>query len=429
MNTTTPPGPAPATLSLPPLRPILSALLRSKTAPLLIVLQVALTLAILCNALFVAQQRLQTAQLPSGIPEAELFHVVLDTPGYEDTPFDIQRHDEALVRAIPGVLGASWSSQVPLSNSGSNSGFATERGPTAPQVSAAVYRAGEGLLETLGLRLVAGRGFNPDEVIDVDRRLGKAEPDRAIVTRALAQRLFPGVAPADVVGRRIYAGTGGDDPAMTVVGVVEALISPWGPANWNRGDPQGLSSLLLPMRTEETGSLIVRAPAARRDAIRQQVLAALREAVPGRVVVAQRGLDEERQRRFADDTWLAGQMLVAIGLLLLMTAGGIVALASLWVTQRRRQIGVRRALGARRRDIVGHFLAENLMITATGTLLGLTLALALNGLLVRSAGLQPLPGGVLVAGGGLMLALGLLAVLPPALRAARLAPAEATRGV
>jgi putative ABC transport system permease protein len=187
--------------------------------------------------------------------------------------------------------------------------------------------------------------------------------------------------------------------------------------------------VLLPARTQEAGHLLVRTAAAEREAVRQQVLAALRQAAPDRVIVEHAGLDELRGRRFADDTWLAGQMLLAIALLLVMTAGGIVALASLWVTQRRRQIGVRRALGARRRDIVGHFLAENLMITATGTLLGLTLALALNGLLVRSAGLQPLPGGVLVAGGGLMLALGLLAVLPPALRAARLAPAEATRGV
>ena len=90
---------------------------------------------------------------------------------------------------------------------------------------------------------------------------------------------------------------------------------------------------------------------------------------------------------------------------------------------------MRRALGARRRDIVQHFLAENLMITATGTLLGLSLALGLNQLLVRTSGLQPLPGALLASGAGVMLLLGLLAVLPPALRAARLPPAEATRGV
>lgn len=425
MNTVSPSSP----WVPPPLRPILSALLRSKTGPALIVLQVALTLAILCNALFVAQQRLQTARMPSGIPEAELFHVELVTPGYADTPFDIQRRDEALVRAVPGVLATSWASQVPLSNSGSNNGFSAQPGPDELGLSAAVYRGGAGLLDTLGLRLVAGRGFSETEVMDADGRISKAQPDRVILTLALAQRLFPGLAPEAVVGRRIYHDTGTEAEPRTVVGIVERLVSPWGPAPWNRGDPLGQYSVLLPARTEEAGHLVVRVPAAQRDAVRQQVLAALREAVPGRVVVEHAGLDELRQRRFADDTWLAGLMAVAIGLLLVMTAGGIVALASLWVTQRRRQIGVRRALGARRRDIVQHFVAENLMITSTGTLLGLTLALALNQLLVRSSGLQPLPGALLATGASVMLLLGLLAVLPPALRAARLPPAEATRGV
>jgi putative ABC transport system permease protein len=412
---------------LPPLRPIVSSLLRSKTGPLLIVLQVALTLAILCNALFIAQQRLHTAALPSGIPEAELFHVEMVTPGYEETPFDLQRRDEALVRAVPGVLGASWASQVPLHNSGNNSGVAAQRGPQAPQYNAAIYRGGAALLDTLGLRLLAGRTFTEAEVLDSDRRESKTEAHLVIVSAALAARLFPGVAPDGVVGRPVFPGTGDDEPAFTVVGVVERLVSPWGPAAWNPGDPEGQHSLLLPSRTEQAGHLVVRASAAEREAVRQRVLSALRQAAPGRVIVAHAGLDELRSKRFADDTWLAGQMAVAIALLLLMTAGGIVALASLWVTQRRRQIGVRRALGARRRDIVSYFMAENLMITAAGTLLGLTLALALNQLLVRAAGLQPLPGPLLATGAGVMLLLGLLAVLAPALRAANLPPAEATR--
>lgn len=432
-----PRAPAPATgaddctrpPALPPLRPILHALWRNRTGPLLIVAQVALTLAILCNALFIAQQRLHKASLPSGIPEAELFHVEVVTPGYADTPFDVQRRDEALVRAVPGVLAVSWANQVPLTNSGYNTGFRVERDRGERGLSAAVYRGGARLPETLGLQLIAGRGFTADDEMDADRRVSQQQPDRVIITRALAERLYPGVPPQAVVGRTLYQDHGDGVDPRTVVGVVEHLISPWGPAPWNRSDPQGMHSVLTPARTEETGHLVVRTAAGQREAVRQQVLQTLRAAVPGRVIVGHAGLDEVRRERFADDTWLAGLMGTAIALLLTMTAGGTVALASLWVTQRRRQIGVRRALGARRRDIVRHFMAENLLITGAGTALGLTLALALNLLLVRMAGLQPLPGGVLAVGAGAMLLLGLLAVLPPALRAAALPPAEATRGV
>ena len=411
---------------LPPLRPIFSALLRRKTGPLLIALQVALTLAILCNALFIVQQRLQQAAAPSGVPEDELFLVAVVTPGYDDTPFDIQRRDEALIRAVPGVLAASWANQMPLRNSGNNSALASERG--ARQTSgAAMYRGGEQLLDTLGLKLVQGRGFLPEEVQDIDSRVSRGQPGQIILTQALAQRLFPGV--DSVIGRTVFHGNGADDPASTVVGVVEHLVSPWGPASWNQGDPQGESSALLPARNEERGMYLVRARPEGQAEVRAAVAKALKQAVPGRIVSERATMAQVRDQRYADDTYLAGLMKVVIGLLLTMTAAGIVGLASLWVTQRRKQIGVRRALGARRGDIVRHFLAENLMITTTGTVLGLSGAVALNQLLTRFTALQPLPISVLATGAVAMLVLGALAVLAPALRAARVPPAEATRSV
>jgi putative ABC transport system permease protein len=412
--------------AFPPLRPIVSALLRRKTGPLLIALQVALTLAILCNALFIVQQRLQQAAAPSGVAEEEVFKVSVVTPGYDDTPFDIQRRDEGLIRAVPGVVAASWANQVPLTNSGSNGTLSPERKSGSGQ-GAALYRGSTQLVSALGLKLVQGRDFLPAEEQDIDRRQSRTEPGQIIITQALAKALFPGEAQA--VGRTVYHGTGADDPASTVVGVVEHLVSPWGPASWNRGDPQGVSNALLPARTEEIGHYIVRTEPGRLAEVRAAVVAALKQSAPGRIVLSEESMLQVREDRYRDDTYLAGLMTVVIGLLLTMTAAGIVGLASLWVTQRRKQIGVRRALGARRSDIVGHFLAENLMITTAGTALGLTLAVALNHVLTRFTSLQPLPGAALAVGAAVMLCLGALAVLVPALRAARVPPAEATRSV
>ncbi len=102
-------------------------------------------------------------------------------------------------------------------------------------------------------------------------------------------------------------------------------------------------------------------------------------------------------------------------------------MASLWVTQRRKQIGVRRALGARRADILRYFIAENMMITGTGVLSGVVLAIGLNQLLVAKLEMTKLPLEYLLAGTGIFFALGIIAVYGPAWRAASISPAMATR--
>ncbi|WP_340649218.1 ABC transporter permease, partial [Pseudoxanthomonas winnipegensis] len=99
-----------------------------------------------------------------------------------------------------------------------------------------------------------------------------------------------------------------------------------------------------------------------------------------------------------------------------------------WVGQRTRQIGIRRAVGATRRDILRHFQAENFLIVGAGVVLGMLLAYGLNQLLMRQYELDRLPLFYLPIGAALLWALGQLAVLGPALRATRVPPAIATRG-
>jgi len=138
-------------------------------------------------------------------------------------------------------------------------------------------------------------------------------------------------------------------------------------------------------------------------------------------------LDELRQRYFQSDRAMAKLLLAVIAAMLLVTALGIVGLASFWVQQRTRQIGVRRALGATRRDILRHFQTENLLIVGAGVALGMLLAYAGNVVLMRFFELERLPAAYLPAGAALLCALGQLAVLGPALRAAAVPPATATR--
>lgn len=405
--------------------PIAHALWHRKAGALLIATQVALTLAILCNALGVVLDRRDQASRPTGTDEDHLIFLQVITPGYEDDPFGTQRAAEALLRAVPGVREAAWVNQVPLSNSGSSSGMSSEDGKTR-FLNSAHYSTGGSLLQSFGLQLVQGRDFRPDEYAELDLRRSRQPPTQAMVTRALAEQLYPGE--ASVVGRRMRWGIGDDDPVVTIIGVVDRLVGPWGRAEWLAGDRYGERAFITAVRTNERETYVVRTEPGQRDRVQREAATRLQAAVPGRILLNNRSLEQTRNIRYRGERWLAGLLLLVTGLLLVMTAAGIVGLASLWVTQRRKQIGVRRALGARRGDIVRHFLLENGMITTAGVLGGLTLAVALNAALTRVTALPPLAWPVLLGGALLMPLLGALAVLGPAWRASLVSPAEATRG-
>ena len=118
---------------------------------------------------------------------------------------------------------------------------------------------------------------------------------------------------------------------------------------------------------------------------------------------------------------------VVCGALILVTGFGIVGLTSYWVSQRRRQIGIRRALGATRHAIVRYFQTENLLIAGAGSAAGVGLAVALNLWMVGSFEMERLNFGYAVIGAVLVLLLGQVSVLWPALRASAIPPAMATR--
>jgi len=160
-------------------------------------------------------------------------------------------------------------------------------------------------------------------------------------------------------------------------------------------------------------------------------------------LVEQRLLDVERNRvvekvrSFAETRALAYRSYRALSLilgtvcalLLIVTACGIVGLTTYWVNQRRRQIGVRRALGARRIDILRYFQTENLLIAGAGSALGVCLALGGNLWLVAHMDMTRISVGYVISAAAIVLALSQSSVIWPAARAASIPPAIATRNV
>ncbi|KQV55425.1 MULTISPECIES: ABC transporter permease [unclassified Duganella] len=407
------------------IKPIFSALMRSKTGPILVAVQVALSLAILANALHIVSVRQAVAARPTGIAnEEQVFNISVKPlrPGGHEEQLAAQQAQAAALRAIPGVVSVADTNQIALSNSGNYNSVAASRDQLRTSASPTLYLTPDSLVKTWGLKLVDGRDFNAQDVVEVDRNTSKAFASVALVSKALGQKVWPDA--ASYVGKKMFYGTGPEAREVTVVGVVETLQTP-GAAMGAEGE----WSTMVAMRLTGTWRNLytVRAEAGQRDRAIKDAEQALRKLHRGQVVLHTTTQSEERAKRYKADNALCWMLITVSVLLMVVTASGIVGMASLWVTQRRKQIGIRRALGARKIDILRYFVTENLMITTTGIAGGLLGALALNQLLVSKLELARLPAEYMVVGALASWALGIAAVYGPAWRAASISPAMATR--
>jgi len=403
-------------------RPILSALRRHRTTATLIILEIALTCAIVCNAVFLIHDRLSRIDQPSGLDERDLIRIQITGIDKTADAVALGRQDLQALRTLPGVRHAACTNMLPFSSSSMTGAARTEPGDAAPKVKVTMYMGSPDLLETLGVGLVAGRAFTPDEYVGLDAVQADQTPlPSVIVTRDAAERLLPGKNP---LGQRLYIL--GKAPQV-VVGVIDRLApSTGGP------DPAEPSyAVVLPVHYPYSigGTYLLQVDPARQAEVLGAVDAALARVDRNRIVQSRESYAEIRDAFFRQDRSLA-YLLTGVSITLLAVTGfGIVGLASFWVQQRTRQIGVRRALGATRGDITRYFQLENFLLTTAGIAVGMVLAYAINLWLMHRYQIARLPAGFLPIGAGLLWLLGQLAVLGPARRAAAIPPAIATRSV
>ena len=401
--------------------PIISTLRRHKTAALLIVLEIAFTCAIVCNAIFVIRERLARMDRPSGVAEDEVIDVRLTGIGTKADPNALTEQDIRALHAIPGVKAVSVSNMVPFGNSSWNTDISTI--PQDPNgTNASMYMGSAELMDALGVRLISGRAFQPNELLDFDSvQKDVSQVSSVIITRALAEKVFPGKNP---LGQAVYII--GKYP-QTVVGVIDELGRPN-----DFGHPeQAMYSMILPVKAPYTVGhhYIVRADPTQRAQVIAAIEPTLEKVDPARIILQKYPFEQVRRDYFKQDRAMAF-LLVGVSLaLLVITALGVVGLASFWVQQRTRQIGIRRALGATRADIRRYFQLENFILATAGIVLGMMLAYGINLWLMHKYQLPRLPAEFLPAGALLLWTLGQVAVLGPAMRAATIPPAIATRTI
>lgn len=408
------------------IRPILSTLMRHKTAAALIVLEIALSCAIICNALFLIGNRIDRINRESGIADNELVRVQITGIGEDVNSDALTRSDLAVLRGLPGVKDATVTNQVPFVNSSWNTSVRLKPDQQQPSANLTMYMADEHFLSTFGTTLVAGRDFSADEMLEwsvINAPGAQFTPAAVIITRAAAEKLFPG---EDALGKSLYVS---NEAPTRVIGVVDHLVRP----SEQGGPAQHEFTMILPVRVpyDLGGNYVLRTDPERRDEVLKAAVNALQKNGPNRIILEDntKTFEALRQEYYRQDRAMAWMLASVCIALLVVTALGIVGLASFWVQQRTKQIGVRRALGATRGQILRYFQTENFLLSALGIILGMALAYAINLGLMSRYELPRLPAMYLPIGAIALWLLGQIAVYGPARKAAQVPPAVATRSV
>ncbi|MBR8843038.1 FtsX-like permease family protein [Pseudoalteromonas sp. JC3] len=397
------------------LLPILKTLSKNKTSPLLLVLQIALTFTILVNTIYMMVIKEQELTKPTGLTEQQLFSFSTNLEGTDEEKNAALDTDLADIRALASVESASTITSMPLTNWGRSLdvGFTPEEDERITH--AGYYGSDDTIVDTLGLRVVAGRNFKYNDVIHKYFD-GHSESASVLVSQALAHKIRPNDW-RSVVGETIYV----ESVPQKVVGIVETMKSPW--RFWYAYDMTVIGSIRE--HYEET-IIVVRAKPDQRETAMAEVQALLLKK-PGRQVDAFKSFEQIKTENLQADYAVSQTLKAVIAALACVTMLGIFGQARYTVHKRRKQIGTRRALGATQADILRYFMIENAVVSLFGITLGIIIAITANIYLVNYFGLTSVPGDYLIVGAIIMLVAGQLAVTYPAMVAAKVPPAIATR--
>ena len=400
------------------IRPILSSLMRNRAGAILVALQIAITLAIVVNAVYVTQQRLAHIGRPSGMDDRNIFSFWVTSYEKDYDFLGMVNSDMALLRQMPGIVDAAPISQMPLSGSGSSTQFYSQPDKKGEKSPANYYLTDDHAVKALGITLSAGVTFDPN-TIEYKATQEQTWAPTAIITTALGKSLFKDEPP---LGKTFY-----DDQShpIRVIGVIEHIHGSW--VGWDKLDHVMLTPRI---QSQPSTQYVIRTAPGELDRVMGDVEVALRKRDPNRVISdPMNKMSDQKMQSYAGDSLMAVTLSTVTGLVVIFSSLGIFGLATFNVNTRTRQIGTRRAVGARKRDIVRYFMTENWLITSLGVVVGCCLALAAGFWLSTEFQLPRLDLYYLIGGVLGLWVVGQLAAWQPSRKAAKVSPAMATRTV
>ncbi len=400
------------------LGPIWRTILRNKGGYLLIALQIAVTMAIMVNAISIMQERADDMARPSGIDEANIFTLASDVFAPDVDQKSLIDEDLDLLRNTPGVVDVVATNSFPLRQGGWSMSLQLEPGTGKDSNGTAIYFVDEHGIDAFGTNLIDGENFTPDQVNWNDPE-DNTWPPLGIITQALGEVMFPDEE-GSFVGKTVYIN---DNDPIQIIGVVDRLQAPW--KGWTGVE----QSMLVPQRREGSDRYVIRTEPGMRDQLMPEIEEMLATRSDDRIIRSVSTMEETRKRAYVGDAAMIKLLTFIIILLTTITGLGIVGLASFSVTRRTRQIGIRRALGATQPAIVRYFMIENFIVSGVGIVAGAILAIALNIFMVQTFSVTPMAWYVIPAAMLVLWLVGQAAVAGPARRASNVSPAIATRSI
>ncbi len=390
---------------------LLKSLLRRKVVTVLLLVQLAMTLALLMNSLLLAIQTRDKLNEPTGLNLPHTLQVQLKptTPDLRAYPLlgDLLERQMAAVRALPGVQSVAYTNQGPVRQGGNNGNLfdadAEERTniPTIPQ-----YMVSPDFFATLGLTLVEGQ--LPVTPIAVDTKT----PSPLVLTRSLAEKLFPGRSAVGLKTNR-----------APVAAVVEDFFG-----QSSATDKVYNSMQVAPLFGVDWGyALLVKTSEGSTDQVRQQLPDLLRQVDANIEVFYVRSLEEQHNLLYRDEFGLATLLAILSGLMLLVAMVSSYSNAHFHALKQQQEIGIKRALGASKQLILLELLSENWLTTAVGAVLGVLCALALNKVLASVISLETLNWWLPLLCSAVLLVCVTVATWYPARIATAVSPATATK--
>lgn len=402
-------------LSIPP---IFRTLVHQKYSALMLIFQIAVALAVISNGLFIAIDRYNTINNPSGIDEDNSFF--LTSSGFADT-FNIEntiRSDLTKIRALPDVVNAVKTNSFPFSGSGEKFGLSINPSSQSP-IQAASYKLDEQGISAFGLDLIAGENFSSKEVIWKSPHNTKFASN-VILTARTAKALFNTEDWQSILGEPIYI----DNNQLVIVkGIVKTLHAPW--ADWDHLEHSFISPAVV---THNSSRYFIRVKPGTLQDMMSEIEHSLALSNKQRLIRKMKSISDAKKEMYGADLAALTILSVVIVSLSFIVALGITGATSLKVFKQTKQIGIRRALGANKFDIFRYFLLENLIITTTGIFIGAVFAITLNVFLVEQYAFQKLPFSYLIIAALVMYLLNIIATIKPILKAVRVSPITATQG-
>jgi predicted permease len=387
---------------------------------LLVAAQIAMTLVLLIGAGLLIHSFVRLTSVSTGFESSgrdgvlQIVRVTLP-PRLYDEPERIHAFARGVldrIQSLPGVTSASLINSVPFQMMFIQSDFEIECQPK-PTLNVGIPKIDADYFTTMGIPLLAGREFTASDTA--------AAPKVAIVSERVVRQYFPG-GPREALGRRVRLC--GTCEWLSVVGAVADIRQ--------RGLDQAVQPMIYaPFQQDRSGLVRFVAFVARTATpagVAEGIRAEIRRAAPDLPIESTVTMDEALAASVAQPRFRMVLLAVFALTATLIATCGIYGLMAYAVTQRRREIGVRMALGAAPRDVLRLVLTRALRIVVAGVIVGLAGAAGVTRVLQRFLfGVTPTDPMVFAIVTLLLMAVGLMAAWLPARRATRIDPCAALR--